>query len=40
MKTKRKELDVDFIGSQEPLSQEEEKSISDFLLKKKKTKTH
>jgi hypothetical protein len=39
MKAKKKELDVDFIGSQEPLSKEEEKSISDFFLSKKKERT-
>lgn len=36
MKTKNKELDVDFIGSQEPLSREEEKNISDYLTVNKK----
>lgn len=34
---KRKELDVDFIGGQGPLTKEEEKAISDF-IKSRKTK--
>ncbi len=41
MKTNRKELDVDFIGSQDQLTKEEEKEISDFiqLNKEKKSKS-
>jgi hypothetical protein len=31
MKRKTKELDVDFIGGQEPLTKEEEKAISEFI---------
>jgi len=38
MKTRRKELDVDFIGSQEPLTTSEEKALSDFFGKKKELK--
>jgi len=41
MKTKKVELDVDFIGGQTSLTKEEEKAISNFLskgkLKKKKS---
>jgi hypothetical protein len=37
MKTKKVELDVDFIGGQTSLTKEEEKVISDF-IKKNKTK--
>mgnify|MGYP001580897003 CR=1 FL=1 len=32
---KRTELDVDFIGGQDPLTVEEEKALSDFFTKKK-----
>jgi len=35
MRTRKKELDVDFIGSQEPLISSEEKALSDFFKKKK-----
>jgi hypothetical protein len=35
MKTRKKELDVDFIGSQEPLTSSEEIALSDFFKKKK-----
>ncbi len=36
MKTKKKiELDVDFIGGQEPLTKKEVKEISDFIRKSK-----
>ncbi|MDR1879467.1 MAG: hypothetical protein LBQ78_00865 [Tannerellaceae bacterium] len=35
MKKKNIELDVDFIGGQEPLTKEEEKLISDFFQSKK-----
>ncbi|GEM_PF-680006 len=38
MRTKRKELNVDFIGSQEPLTSSEEKSLSEFFKKKKEFK--
>ncbi len=31
MKSKSKELDVDFIGGQGPLTKEEEKAINEFL---------
>jgi hypothetical protein len=41
---KKKELNVDFIGGQGPLTKEEEKMISDFLqsrsTKKKRTAAH
>lgn len=37
MKAKKKELDVDAIGSQEPLTIEEEKAISTFLSQAKPT---
>jgi len=40
MKTRRNELDVDFIGSQEPLTSSEEKALSDFFGKKKELKKH
>jgi hypothetical protein len=33
MKTKKVELDVDFIGGQTSLTKEEEKTISDFIKK-------
>lgn len=35
MKNKKIELDVDFIGSQEALTQEEEKSLNDYFKKRK-----
>jgi len=35
MKAKNKELNVDFIGGQEPLTKEEENALSDFFKKKK-----
>lgn len=35
MKTKKAELEVDFIGGQDPLSEEEEKALSEFLKKQK-----
>jgi len=35
MQTKLKELDVDFIGGQGPLTNEEEKAISEFLKSRK-----
>jgi len=38
MRTKRKELDVDFIGSQEPLTSSEEKLLGEFFKKKKELK--
>jgi hypothetical protein len=38
MRTRRKELDVDFIGGQEPLTTTEEKALSDFFKKKKELK--
>ncbi|GAO30627.1 hypothetical protein [Geofilum rubicundum] len=36
MKSKKIKLDVDFIGSQEALSIEEEKALSEFFKKRKK----
>lgn len=33
MKTKTIELDVDYIGGQEPLTESEEKALSDFFNK-------
>jgi hypothetical protein len=38
MKKRKKELDVDFIGSQEPLTGSEEKALSEFFRKKKELK--
>lgn len=39
MKTKQKiELDVDFIGGQEPLTDKEKKAISEFIRKSKSKK--
>jgi hypothetical protein len=35
MKTRKKELDVDSIGSQEPLTSSEENALSEFFKKKK-----
>jgi len=35
MKHKKRELDVDFIGGQGPLTKEEEKAISEYLKNKK-----
>lgn len=35
MKLKRTELEVDFIGGQEPLTTDEEKALSDFFKKRK-----
>ena len=35
MKTKVKELDIDFIGGLEPMSKEEEQVISEFLKARK-----
>jgi hypothetical protein len=39
MKTKNIELDVDYIGEQEPLATVEEKAISDFFGRKKLNKS-
>lgn len=39
MKTKKIELDVDFIGGQTSLTKEEEKTISEFIKKNKSKKT-
>ncbi len=36
MKSKKIKLDVDFIGSQEALSIEEEKALSEFFKKRKR----
>lgn len=38
MKSKLKELDVDFVGGQDPLTREEEKAISDFFRKQKEAR--
>lgn len=38
MKTKKVELDVDFIGGQTSLTNEEEKAISDFIKRNKSKK--
>lgn len=35
MKTKKLELDVDFIGGQDALTEEEEKALSEFFKKQK-----
>jgi hypothetical protein len=35
MKSKKIELDVDFIGGQEALTQSEEKAINDYFKKRK-----
>ncbi|WP_181305653.1 hypothetical protein [Rufibacter sp. XAAS-G3-1] len=35
MKAKKIELDVDYIGGQEPLTAEEEKALSEFFKKRK-----
>jgi hypothetical protein len=35
MKKNKNELDVDFIGGQEPLTKDEEKAISDFIKSQK-----
>ena len=42
MKSKSKELDVDFIGGQGPMTKEEEQAISDFIKTQKllKAKKH
>jgi hypothetical protein len=37
MKTKKIELDVDFIGGQGPLNLEEEKALSEFFKQRKLT---
>jgi hypothetical protein len=39
MKSKRKELDVDFIGGMGPLTKEEEKAISEFIKANKLKRT-
>ena len=38
MKTKKVELDVDFIGGQTSLTKEEEKTISEYIKKNKSKK--
>ena len=38
MKTKKIELDVDYIGGQTSLTKEEEKAISEFIKKNKSKK--
>lgn len=38
MRTRKKELDVDFIGSQEPLTSSEEEALSEFFRKRKEIK--
>lgn len=37
MKTKKIDLDVDFIGGQGPLTKEEENALSDFFKQRKLT---
>jgi hypothetical protein len=37
MKTRKTELDVDFIGGQEPLTIDEEKALSEYFKKRKLT---
>jgi hypothetical protein len=37
MKTRKTELDVDFIGGQEPLTIAEEKALSEYFKKRKLT---
>ena len=37
MKSKAKELDVDYIGGQDPMSPEEEKAISEFFKGQKRS---
>jgi hypothetical protein len=39
MKNKSKELDVDFIGGQRPMTIEEEKAISEYIRMQKLLKT-
>jgi hypothetical protein len=39
MKTKKIELDVDFIGGQTSLTKEEEKTITEYIKKGKSKKT-
>ena len=39
MKTKKVELDVDFIGGQTSLTKEEERALSDYIKKTKHKKT-
>jgi hypothetical protein len=39
MKSKKNELDVDFIGSQDELTQDEEKALSEY-FKKRKLESH
>jgi len=40
MITTRKELEIDFIGGQEPLTAKEEKSLSEYFKKKKNEKAN
>ena len=40
MKTTRKELEIDFIGGQEPLTAQEEKSLSEYFKKKRTEKAN
>jgi hypothetical protein len=40
MKRKLLELDVDFIGGQDPMTKEEEKAISEFIKARKLLKTN
>ena len=39
MKTKKVELDVDFIGGQTALTKEEEKTVSEYIKNRKSKKT-
>jgi len=38
MRKKNKELDVDFIGEQKPLTKEEEKNLSEYFKRNKRRK--
>ena len=40
MKRKTEELDVDFIGGQDPMTKEEEKAISEFIKARKLLNTN
>lgn len=39
MKSRKKELDVDFIGGQEPLTDSEQKALSEYFSSRKGSKT-
>jgi len=40
MRTRKTDLDVDFIGGQGSLTNDEEKALSDFFKKRKQNKVH